>query len=502
MSDYTLLEEAGRTIDAASRTRQSTIPHINGRARKNPALTPGISKGRMIMLAREAAKRNINLRFMPKGMSRHNRNSSYVRSIPEPEVPIPLDERKDRREKAMFWHLDVYFASCSQKHPGTKLVKVDACEEEQKISSILKGATGALKKGRKRRRPDAITCTSKANDGYARYLDANPEDLEVFLRNEHVLSTGNLGSPLISVRATARKDEFDISRYAPVENDQTLREVLVGRSVVEFPVLHVAFRNSREAKELAKATSGIFEKPDDSSDSDSSYSESDSEQERDEHTSSQVPGSPTSDLREADNEKQASAAQIENPRVESNTEVQKDGEPLPKRRKIEISSDESSFHTAEVDNAAGSSAEVKGKENSSRTGEHALEKVKPTQPFPGSNGILPSIEERENELGKLETPPLKLVKDKKSEPLAKLIPQKGQSDDKQDSAGVASPVNESTSLDTASRRGSGLHFDHPFMKESVKAILETRIPRKPKVENKANCPSGSGKRSAKLTATG
>lgn len=348
VSDYTLLEDASRATDAAARTRRDLVP-VPGRP--NRALTPGVSKGRMNMLVKEAAKRNINLHFMPRGFARHSRNSSFVRTIPEVSE---TERRADDRDKAMFWHLDVYFTSCNEKRPSTKLVKVDSCEEEQCISAIVKGAADALRKGKKRTRSGMITCGRKENEGYTKYLEASEEDLVVFLRNEHVLSPNeHLEAISGPVGPLMRLDEFGIHRYVQLERSQKLRESLTGRSIIEYPVLHVAFKNSCQEHEFRNATCGIFEKPDESDGSESgSESESESEDDQGKDEPGAKPDSPVHGASEME-ARQSNATMLG--RVDELAAASKDEqEPPMKLRRLE--SPDASESPADVnENAAGAS---------------------------------------------------------------------------------------------------------------------------------------------------
>ena len=490
INDYTLLEDAGRILDSAARLRQSAIARPNG---KNPARPPGISKGRMSMLTKEAAKRNINLRFMPRGFARHARNSSHVRSIPEPDVPPPPSapqEKKDPREKAMFWHLDLYFASCSDKSPGTKLVKVDACEEEQRIEAILLGATGALKKGRKRKRSDAITCTSKANDGYAKYLCASPDDLVVFLRNEHVLAASTLISPATSPRpVSTRSDKFDLNRYVPIHNAQSLRQALSGRSVVEFPVLHVAFEGSKQAKELACATSGIFEKPDETDDSDSASSAESESEEEDGHVPEPVePKPPTTEAASA--EKPAQPTSFSGI---SSVDGQQEPcpEPLLKARRLEsppsVAPTASPSDLQSTANSGTLSINGKQEEGSKIRSPITMDNhTADEKPISISKEVDPSKSRFNSHGGKW----------KEGEgrgPRSGINPED-----------FGTSESESFAVDPHGMRGSGLSLEDPFMRESVKAILETRIPRKRREDKPPPCSSSSDKQSPprKLAATG
>lgn len=426
---------------------------------------------------------------MPRGMARHSRNSSYVRSIPEQDILPDSSPKNPRREKALYWHLDLYFASYNPKAPGTKLVKVDACEEEQCISTILSGATAALRKGRRRKRNDTITCSTVAKDGFARYENANPEDLVVFLRNEHVVSVTGFGSPVTS-KITPRKEDLETHRYLLVRNDHTLRQTLDGRCLVEYPVLHVAFKDSKEAAQLAGASTGIFEKPDDTSDSSSSESESEDE-EGDTASPSQIPFSPLPES--------AGLHLVKNAIYPGNGRViGDDDEPLPKRRRADSPSsggfnvgtspmvngshdDDTSLHDITQDDVttpdSRSTASLGSKPNGrphSHGGKSSRQRI--------------SVLDNAKKLGVVET-------DMKSDTKKTLVAE---------SKPTGSVVKEkdSLALDMVARRGSGLHLDHPFMKESVKVILETRIPRKPKTDAKGSVASGSAKGSAKLTASG
>lgn len=463
MSDYTLLEDTNRAIASAARTTQSLIP-VPGRP--NPNLMPGVSRGRMNTLVKEAAKRNINLHFMPRGFARHSRNSSFVRSIPEVSE---TESRTDCRDKAMFWHLDIYFESCSEKRPGTKLVKVDSCEEEQYISAVLKGAVDALRKGKKRTRSGMITCGRKENDGYTQYLGASEDDLVAFLRNEHVL-TPNEQLEAISGPAgpLMRVDEFGINRYVQLETGQTLRESLTGRSVIEYPILHVAFKNSRQERELMTATCGIFEKPDESDKSESgSESESESEDDLDEgpnkkpdspvHGASQTEADQSSvTVEDKGDELAVSNSEQEPPRKVLKLETSDAPAPvIPKERAQDASVISANFHhefkprhkfiAREEDKGNDVGSTVKSLETELRRNRHVS----------GSR-----------DLGR------------KNEDASK----KGS-----DSQNIGSPATESFATDTAERKAPGQSPGHSFMKGSVKAILETRIPRKRKTDGGIPC---------------
>lgn len=76
ISDYTFLEETARTIRTASRTRQDL--HYTS-AFHGTSNSDAMSKGRMNLLAREAALRNTELHFLPSTFARHRRNHTFAK---------------------------------------------------------------------------------------------------------------------------------------------------------------------------------------------------------------------------------------------------------------------------------------------------------------------------------------------------------------------------------------------------------------------------------------
>lgn len=451
VSDYTFLEDTSRAVDAAVRTRQDLIP-IPGRP--NRALKPGVSKGRMNMLVREAAKRNINLHFMPRGFARHSRNSSFVRTIPEDSE---TERRTDDREKAMFWHLDVYFASCNEKRPGTRLVKVDTCEEEQCINVIMKGAVDALRKGKKRTRSGTITCGRKENDGYAKYLEALEEDLVAFLRNEHVLTPNeHLEATSGPAGPFMRLEEFGVQRYVQLGKSQTLRESLTGRSVVEYPVLHIAFKNSCQEHELRDATCGLFEKPDESDGSESgSESESESEDDQEKEESSKKPDSPVHGASRME-AGQSNAAVGRGDELAA--ALKDEHEPPMKIRKPELSASEYPLNVKE-----------NGAERGRRDSGHRNECVGDGNLKANTGSTVDCSDKEPSTESRGVTPSTGKGFRSEAEGLLKKA---------SNSPGIGSPATNSFDTDIAERKDAQLALDHPFMKESVKAILGTRIPRK------------------------
>lgn len=257
MSDFTLLEEAGRVVDAADRTLASVS---NGK---------GVPPSMMKRLTAEAAKRDIRLRFMPVGFARHARNTSQVKSAPKARaIAAGL-----MGSQMLFWHIDIYFAGNTTN--ANQLVKFDSCAEDSTIDTIVQGALQTFRKRNRRRR---IDINSSERGTAVLYEDCQPSSLAVFLQNEQVLSS--LSSE--HTRPPIANGDADMHRYIPLNQTLTLLQVLSGRAVVEFPVLYIAIKGSAEANRLATASFGLFEKPEPESSSESSESDSSSDSENEE----------------------------------------------------------------------------------------------------------------------------------------------------------------------------------------------------------------------------
>lgn len=250
MSDFTLLQETGRAVDASNRTLNSVL---NGTA---------ISGGMMHRLKQEAAKRDIRLSFMPQGLSRHNRNTSEVKKASMSRVIAA----GLKGAQMLFWHVDVYFAGA--RSGDYRLVKMESTSEEISIQTIMANALRQLLFNGKRRRTN-IPSLEKHTP--ALYEDKETSDLAVFLQNEHV----NAIAPVTAQTA------FDMQRYVRLDHEVSLFQSLRGRAIVEYPVLYVAMKGSPAEKRLSKATLGLFETPEPGSDSeDSNHSWDEEDQKR------------------------------------------------------------------------------------------------------------------------------------------------------------------------------------------------------------------------------
>lgn len=443
------------------------------------------------MLVKEAAKRNINLRFMPRGLSRHSRNTSFVRTHVNNSV---TDNAANWKGKVMFWHLDIYFESCNLRFPGQKLVKVDECNEDDRLSDILNGAVQELGKDKKRRRSGVITCTMKKNDGYRKYLDVPQDDMVVYLQNEHLDITPqgppSPSSPPISANAITRPEESDICRYIRVDTNQSVREMLNGRSVLEFPVLHVAMKGSQQATDLADATRGMFEKPDESDASESSESENESENDDGRDEGGKRPDSPVHG---------APALTREGPLAERQSDESRefstdDEGPARKKKRVGPSSSTPSVlpadqkgdrKTAEFDHESGVTANLgsNAQLDDKCVGARAKSAPEDDRPLHGKairsvpvssiRDKIPANENRTTSASALHSRRINSQKQLK----------KDSSDSIGEEQDIGSPATDSLGTDTSERRSIGLPFESSFMADGFKAILmNTKIPRKRKTE--------------------
>lgn len=499
ISDFTLLEDTARALDSAKRSLRHPTPQTSGY--RNPMLAPGVSRGRMNMLVKEAAKRNINLRFMPRGLSRHSRNSSFVRTHFNTSA---TENTTDWKGKVMFWHLDIYFQSCNLRFPGHKLVKVDECNEEDRLSDILNGAVAELGKDKKRRRSGVITCTMKKNDGYRKYLDVPQDEMVVYLQNEHVdivpQGPPSPSSPPISANAITRPEEADICRYIRVDTNQSVREMLNGRSVLEFPVLHVAMKDSQQATYLAEATRGMFERPEESDESESSESENESENDDERDDGGKRPDSPVHGAPVLTREGPLAEKQSDESREFSTDD---EGPPKKKKRAGPSNSTPSVLpavqkgdrkrnefdHESDTSASAGLKTNVDNKLSAAKARTAENDRAQPgkeIRSFPASTTKEKISGSDSGTTSGSAIYPRKSSSQKQFKDPTDIIAEEQE---------IGSPATDSLGTDAPERRNIGLQFESSFMADGFKAILmNTKIPRKRKAGVLANGSSGKQSR--------
>lgn len=281
MSDYCLLEDARRAVDAANAVRPRN--YKDHRAPKKTEYPDAIPRRRMELLAREAAKRGIDLRFMPSMFLRHRRNSSNVRT-----VVLKEDGTGEERpfEKTMIWSMEVVFWG---RGGGTRNVKISDVDEDTPMKDILAGAVASLKIKKDR--------LSGKEDPYIDFLDVPAENICAFLKNEvgliKRLADAPIQLPDVYLRTAKRRKmadgvhvetydmEYDTKKFNEVETATTIRESLYGRSIVEYPIVHIVVKGSEEEMQIRNQLRGIFERPEPSA-SDASHSEDEREYEPEE----------------------------------------------------------------------------------------------------------------------------------------------------------------------------------------------------------------------------
>ena len=254
-SDYALLADACRVVDNAGHILNSVTREDNGG--KEP---------RYRRLVQAANTRGIRLSIMPKGMARHNRNSTQVKSAPKSRVA----QCGLQGTQMIFWHLDVHFVG--DNIGVTQQVKVECCAEDTVVEYIVKGALSTLQKRTKRRK---LNTHRSERDVWSIYESSSFEDLIVFLQNEYSIST------LPGTSDVSSRGDSGMNRYTELDRNDSLMTSLKGKCIIEFPVLFVAKKESGAAENLRKAQLGVFEKPDAQDDSSSGSDEFETENEED-----------------------------------------------------------------------------------------------------------------------------------------------------------------------------------------------------------------------------
>lgn len=192
-----------------------------------------------LILARQAAQREIHLYLMPENNARRQRNSSFARG--------------SREGRELFWHVEVLFLL----HGKENRVQMSRCSEEMTMCHILRNAVGRLT-------DDPISgCTRDSDRKWNRFRKSSLDDMELFYLKEHAVGLSAVdGVQHIQVPRCPRDDD-DPRKYVKIEKSDVLENVLSRRIVVEFPVFYVAICGGYDAIRLNSASTGIFEKADD-----------------------------------------------------------------------------------------------------------------------------------------------------------------------------------------------------------------------------------------------
>lgn len=263
ISDYSLLEEAKKKKDQATRNR---VRNVYNPCSSNSAPDP-IPRHKQRIMGREAAKRGIDLRFMPNFFYRHRVNTSLVKPVDftkDNDDSAQKDDTGERQfDKIMVWRVDVQF---SGSDGGTRLVEIHDLDEEANMEEILEKAVKSLKIRKDRRFNGSF-------DPYLHYSGLSGDQLNAYIKNEVSLGARRAeptvlpDAPkykrrkLVNGRVDLGELELDTRGFIPVNASKTLRESLNSALIVEYPILYVAPKGSKEDKEFEEATKSLFDKP-------------------------------------------------------------------------------------------------------------------------------------------------------------------------------------------------------------------------------------------------
>ncbi|PXF42049.1 Box C/D snoRNA protein 1 [Gracilariopsis chorda] len=259
ISDYALLEEAKRQKENAKRNRiNNKFIHL---ANMSNLFDP-IPRYKQRIMGQEAAKRGIDLRFMPSVFCRHKNNTSHVK----PVNYSPQQQRDTARrpfEKIMVWRVDLHFCG---PNGGTRLVQIHHLDEEVNMADVLERAIHTLEI-RKEPRLNGDT------DQYLLYAGMSGSKLRAYIRNDTDLGRRETEPSILpdlprhkrrklnNTSADPNSMDLDTRGFIPIDTDKTLRESLRGALVVEYPILFVAPKGSADDQHLQNATKSLFAKP-------------------------------------------------------------------------------------------------------------------------------------------------------------------------------------------------------------------------------------------------
>lgn len=221
LSDLSLLQETSTATRAATRRRAPPPPCAPRRGE--------LSRRRQAVLIREAASRGTQLRFLPGGFDRQARNRTAV-----------IRDGADG-ERALVWTLEVMF--------GQRVVRSGTIPERTLLRQVVVSARSSLARERRTQYEGNLVAFFRNEAGVASMVsDSQSQSAADDRRKRRRVET-------------RMSDEVDFRKFVPLDLDKSVRDCLVGRVVLEFPVVHVAVEDSEEAKKMQKECMGIFERP-------------------------------------------------------------------------------------------------------------------------------------------------------------------------------------------------------------------------------------------------
>ena len=236
MSDYTLLESVGRSVESAERG------HSQDR------LTPAQRE-----LLRQAKWRGVELELLPRGMQRQRENTS----------------RYDHRRKRVMWRVELHFPQAGIRHPVASVP--EGCDLLRLLRSLLEADFTDL---------DSPPSAATGDEPQADAADAAPQQAELSSQQQpqqqqqqqqqrrradvgqrallqHKLrGYAQHGASNLLVFLKAEKRRADDPRFHQLTLGAPLGELLLGKTVIEFPTLHVATPEEAAAYPLVEPSAG------------------------------------------------------------------------------------------------------------------------------------------------------------------------------------------------------------------------------------------------------
>ena len=254
--DYTLLESVGRTVESAERGHSQIAGGKQPTSARRPddGLTPAQRE-----LLRQAKWRGVELELLPRGMQRQRDNSS----------------RYDHRRKRLTWRVEVHFPQAGVRHSVASVP--EGCDLLRLLRSLLEAdfsdldpAPSATANEAPRQAEAAEPSSSQQRQPQQqqpqpqqpqqqqqqpqqrRRADAGQRALlQHKLRSYAQHGVSNL---LVFLKAERRR--ADDPRFHQLALGEALGDHLVGKTVIEFPTLHVATREEAAAYPLLAQSAG------------------------------------------------------------------------------------------------------------------------------------------------------------------------------------------------------------------------------------------------------
>ncbi|CAG0883741.1 unnamed protein product [Darwinula stevensoni] len=192
-SDFTFLEDGGRVVDGIQRSTRGLVPRIYPNQYNIHSLPHWLENLRWA-----ARKRGTNLRFLPMGFERRRINKTRCRFFKNPD--------NGAREPEITWHVEWCFdnASCAD---SLTVFTDESVPERMRLA-------------------EAVSKYIDADDG-----EGGAENQMLFYRSA--------GHPNIALLLEAEGPEKNTAAYHELDPSLSLRANLRGKTIVEYPRIHV-----------------------------------------------------------------------------------------------------------------------------------------------------------------------------------------------------------------------------------------------------------------------